>query len=165
MSTVAVSRGIYTTEYPVIVKYFSKSETPVDANYMMLRAEDMYTILRNISSASVPFRVVQTDKIIALVQNYVACSLYNRISTRPFFSSLEKRWITFLLCSAVADIHRAGVPSFLNSRIILYLDRSWKFKNGKYLVDQLELDLFIRFWCFSTNTNTTRRSNRIFSLF
>ena len=119
MSTVAVSRGIYTTEYPVIVKYFSKSETPVDANYMMLRAEDMYTILRNISSASVPFRVVQTDKIIALVQNYVACSLYNRISTRPFFSSLEKRWITFLLCSAVADIHRAGVPSFLNSRIIL----------------------------------------------
>lgn len=51
----------------------------------------------------------ESDKAGYIVRQAFYLSLYDRISTRPFLSTLEKKWITFQLLSAVADSHARGV--------------------------------------------------------
>lgn len=36
-----------------------------------------------------------TEKAAFIVREYVKHSLYDKVSTRPFLTILEKRWITF----------------------------------------------------------------------
>lgn len=43
------------------------------------------------------------------MRQYVKYSLYDRISTRPFLSSVEKKWITFQLLYALQQSHKFGV--------------------------------------------------------
>jgi phosphoinositide-3-kinase regulatory subunit 4 len=43
------------------------------------------------------------------VRQYVKDSLYDRISTRPFLTSIEKRWIAFQLLLAMQQAHKHGV--------------------------------------------------------
>lgn len=43
-----------------------------------------------------PFqKIVVTDRAGLIMREYVKYSLYDRISTRPFLTNIEKRWITF----------------------------------------------------------------------
>ncbi|XP_044003488.1 phosphoinositide 3-kinase regulatory subunit 4 isoform X2 [Aphidius gifuensis] len=43
------------------------------------------------------------------MREYVKYSLYDRISTRPFLSSIEKKWITFQVLYALNQAHKFGV--------------------------------------------------------
>ena len=44
-----------------------------------------------------------------LIRQYGKYSLYDRISTRPFLTNLEKRWLAFQLLLAVEQCHKRGV--------------------------------------------------------
>lgn len=46
------------------------------------------------------------------VRQHLYTSLYDRISTRPFFSLVEKKWVTYQLLSSLADWY---APARLNS--------------------------------------------------
>ncbi|KAI0317986.1 ARM repeat-containing protein [Amylostereum chailletii] len=46
---------------------------------------------------------IETDKAVYLIRQWVASNLYDRISTRPFLSSIEKKWIAFQLLTALRD--------------------------------------------------------------
>lgn len=54
-------------------------------------------------------RAIITDKAGLIMREYVKYSLYDRISTRPFLSNIEKRWITFQILYALCQCHREGV--------------------------------------------------------
>ncbi|XP_063992587.1 phosphoinositide 3-kinase regulatory subunit 4 isoform X2 [Diachasmimorpha longicaudata] len=43
------------------------------------------------------------------MREYVKYSLYDRISTRPFLSTIEKKWITFQVLYALHQAHKFGV--------------------------------------------------------
>ncbi|XP_023244916.1 phosphoinositide 3-kinase regulatory subunit 4 isoform X2 [Copidosoma floridanum] len=49
------------------------------------------------------------EKACFLMRQYVHHSLYDRISTKPFLTNLEKKWITFQALCAVHQAHKYGV--------------------------------------------------------
>ena len=51
----------------------------------------------------------QLDRSALLFRQYVKYSLYDRMSTRPFLNSIEKRWIAFQLLCALNQCHKLKV--------------------------------------------------------
>lgn len=63
-----------------------------------------------------------------LVRQHVQWNLYERISTRPFLSEIEKRWITFQLLRALAQCHSVGVVhGDVKSENVLCTSWNWIF--------------------------------------
>ncbi|XP_055384778.1 phosphoinositide 3-kinase regulatory subunit 4 [Condylostylus longicornis] len=57
-----------------------------------------------------PFqRIELTDKAGYIMREYVKHSLYDRVSTRPFLSILEKKWITFQILCALNQCHKQKI--------------------------------------------------------
>ncbi|XP_063387877.1 phosphoinositide 3-kinase regulatory subunit 4 [Cydia fagiglandana] len=57
-----------------------------------------------------PFqRVILTDKAGLLMREYCKYSVYDRMSTRPFLTVLEKKWITFQVLYALHRMHKLGI--------------------------------------------------------
>ncbi|GAA5899743.1 hypothetical protein JCM5296_004211 [Sporobolomyces johnsonii] len=54
-------------------------------------------------------RAVETERVGYLMRQWVASNLYDRISTRPFLSSVEKRWIAFQLLTGLKDARERGI--------------------------------------------------------
>lgn len=54
-----------------------------------------------------------TDKAVFLMREYVKYSLYDRISTRPFLTMIEKKFIAFQILFAMRQCHTLGVSFFL----------------------------------------------------
>ncbi|RKP14065.1 hypothetical protein BJ684DRAFT_9158, partial [Piptocephalis cylindrospora] len=50
-------------------------------------------------------RALETDRAVYIQRQYLTASLYDRISTRPFLANIERKWVAFQLCRAVADLH------------------------------------------------------------
>jgi len=47
-----------------------------------------------------------TEKAGSIMREYVKYSLYDRISTRPFLTTIEKKWITFQVLYALNQAHK-----------------------------------------------------------
>ncbi|KAG2443160.1 hypothetical protein HYH02_009570 [Chlamydomonas schloesseri] len=63
-----------------------------------------------------------------LVRQHLATNLYDRLSTRPFMSNLEKRWVTFQLLLAAAQVHARGVVhGDIKSENVLLTSWEWLF--------------------------------------
>lgn len=43
------------------------------------------------------------------MREYVKYSLYDRISTRPFLTTIEKKWITFQVLYALHQAHKVYI--------------------------------------------------------
>ncbi|XP_035452016.2 phosphoinositide 3-kinase regulatory subunit 4 isoform X1 [Spodoptera frugiperda] len=54
-------------------------------------------------------RVILTDKAGLLMREYCKFSVYDRMSTRPFLTTLEKKWITFQVLYALHRMHKLGI--------------------------------------------------------
>ncbi|KAI0050276.1 ARM repeat-containing protein [Auriscalpium vulgare] len=74
---------------------------------------------------------VETEKAGYLIRQWVASNLYDRISTRPFLSPVEKKWIAFQLLTALRDarIHKVAHGDIKAENILV---TSW---NWVYLSD------------------------------
>lgn len=46
-----------------------------------------------------------TNRCAMLCRPYQKCTLYDRLSTRPFLLDVEKKWIAFQLLKALAQCH------------------------------------------------------------
>jgi phosphoinositide-3-kinase regulatory subunit 4 len=82
----------------------------------------MFSIARN----CFPFVSLQlTEKAGFIMREYVKYSLYDRISTRPFLTDIEKRWIAFQVLYALHQCHKVGVSDiylvYLYSTVISHL--------------------------------------------
>ncbi|CAA7269893.1 unnamed protein product [Cyclocybe aegerita] len=69
---------------------------------------------------------VETDKAGYIIRQWVASSLYDRISTRPFLSTVEKKWISFQLLNALRDARNRKVShGDIKSENILVTSWNW----------------------------------------
>ncbi|KAJ1958023.1 Serine/threonine-protein kinase [Linderina pennispora] len=53
--------------------------------------------------------VVSDERAVYILRQYLHNNLYDRVSTRPFLSATEKRWIAFQILVALREAHARGV--------------------------------------------------------
>ncbi|KAL4452504.1 hypothetical protein ABPG75_008166 [Micractinium tetrahymenae] len=97
----------------VVVKVYAKrgGGEPLDVRPYKERLLDVRSRL-----AGLPYphawpaqRIYESDRAVFLVRQYLAANLAQRISTRPFLTLIEKRWIAYQLLLALAQCHAAGI--------------------------------------------------------
>lgn len=74
--------------------------------------DQLEEIRKRLSNAvnCIPFqKIILTEKAGLIVREFVKYSLYDRISTRPFLTNIEKRWITFQILYALHQCHKVGI--------------------------------------------------------
>ncbi len=72
-------------------------------------------------------RVAQPQQVY-LIREYAHSNLYDRLSTRPFLTRIEKRWIIYQLLKALSQCHSAGIcHGDLKSENILATSYNWIF--------------------------------------
>ena len=84
-----------------------------DASIALAPYAEMLSLVRerlNSAPNVMPFRWFrETSHAAYLVRQYFYSNLLERMSTPPFLSSVEKRWIAFQLLQATQQCHAAGV--------------------------------------------------------
>ncbi|XP_053618179.1 phosphoinositide 3-kinase regulatory subunit 4 [Plodia interpunctella] len=93
----------------VVVKVFAVHDPSLP---LAEHKERILKIKEQLASAfnCLPFqRVILTDKAGLLMREYCKCSVYDRMSTRPFLTVLEKKWITFQVLYALHRMHKLGI--------------------------------------------------------
>ncbi|XP_049778491.1 phosphoinositide 3-kinase regulatory subunit 4 [Schistocerca cancellata] len=93
----------------IVVKVFAIHDPTLPLQQYKDRVEDIRNQLQGAVNC-IPFqKAVLTDKAAFLMREYVKYSLYDRISTRPFLTAIEKKWIAFQLLYALHQCHKVGV--------------------------------------------------------
>lgn len=93
----------------IVIKVFVKHDPSLP---LETHAERVIYIQKSLANAvnCLPFQRVQvTEKVALVMREYVKHSLYDRVSTRPFLTSLEKKWITFQVLCALHQCHRQKI--------------------------------------------------------
>ncbi|KAJ3412367.1 Serine/threonine-protein kinase [Chytridiales sp. JEL 0842] len=92
-------------EGPVIVKLFIKSDPSVSLRQIVKDIKAERDILLTIPNVLPYQKILETDKAGYMVRQHLYSNLYDRISTRPFLTVTEKKWIGFQLLSAISEAH------------------------------------------------------------
>ncbi|CAH0555278.1 unnamed protein product [Brassicogethes aeneus] len=93
----------------IVVKVFAIHDPSLPLATYKDHLED---IRQKLSSAvnCIPYqRILLTDTAGLIMREFVKYTLYDRISTRPFLTTIEKKWITFQILYALHQCHRVGV--------------------------------------------------------
>nr|AWV66700.1 phosphoinositide 3-kinase regulatory subunit 4 [Brachionus calyciflorus] len=93
----------------VVVKIFPKYDLSVRLDlYAKQVREIKNTIMSRYGTTTncIPFNeLLISERAAYLFRQYVRYNLYDRLSTRPFLTHIEKKWIAFQLLCAVNEIH------------------------------------------------------------
>ena len=93
----------------MVVKIFVLHDSTLQLKQHEDQIEDVKRQL-DLTPECKPFQeVLKSDKCVLLVRQYIQYSLYDRISTRPFLTLTEKKWIAFLLLCAVESCHKLNI--------------------------------------------------------
>ncbi|XP_033210037.1 phosphoinositide 3-kinase regulatory subunit 4 isoform X2 [Belonocnema kinseyi] len=96
-------------EGSIVVKVFAIHDPTLPLSTYKDKLEEIRSKLASAVNC-LPFqRMILTEKAGFIMREYVKYSLYDRISTRPFLSSIEKKWITFQVLYALHQAHKFGV--------------------------------------------------------
>ncbi|XP_076279148.1 vacuolar protein sorting 15 isoform X2 [Lasioglossum baleicum] len=93
----------------IVVKVFAIHDPTLPLSAYKDKLEEIRSKLASAVNC-LPFqRVILTEKSGSIMREYVKYSLYDRISTRPFLTCIEKKWITFQVLYALHQAHKFGV--------------------------------------------------------
>ncbi|XP_053669300.1 phosphoinositide 3-kinase regulatory subunit 4 [Anopheles marshallii] len=96
-------------EGPAVVKVFVRHDPSLPLEQHLDRIEYIKKHLANAVNC-LPFQKVLTmEKSCLIVRQYVKHSLYDRVSTRPFLTLIEKKWITFQILCALHQCHKQKI--------------------------------------------------------
>ncbi|CAM8941988.1 unnamed protein product [Rhodiola kirilowii] len=95
----------------VLVKVYFKRGDSIDLREYERRLNQIRDIFRAFDHPHVwPFQFwIETDKAAYLLRQHFFHNLHDRLSTPPFLSLIEKKWLTFQLLFAVKQSHENGV--------------------------------------------------------
>ncbi|XAR53396.1 Non-specific serine/threonine protein kinase [Bertholletia excelsa] len=95
----------------VLVKVYFKRGDSIDLREYERRLAQIRDIFRGLEHPHCwPFQFwLETDKAAYLLRQYFLSNLHDRLSTRPFLSIVEKKWLAFQLLYAVKQSHENGV--------------------------------------------------------
>ncbi|KAH9942062.1 hypothetical protein B0H21DRAFT_529305 [Amylocystis lapponica] len=110
----------------LVVKIFIKSDPGLSLRKYNRRLKIEREALLDIANVYNYQHFFETDKAGFLIRQWVASSLYDRISTRPFLSMVEKRWIAFQLLNALRDARNRKIShGDIKSENILVTSWNW----------------------------------------
>ena len=93
----------------VVVKVFVIHDSSLGMKQYQERVLELLLLLRPTFNC-LPFsKAILTEKAGFLIRQFSKYSLYDRISTRPFLTLIEKKWLAFQLLLAVDQAHGVGV--------------------------------------------------------
>lgn len=73
-------------------------------------------------------RVYNSDNAVHLVRQYIWSSLSQRITSRPFLTLAEKKWIGYQFLAGVAQAHNAGIcHGDIKTENVLLTSWGWAF--------------------------------------
>lgn len=96
---------------PLVVKVFYKADPSVSLKPHIRRIKVEREALLGCPNVLPYARVLETERAGYLIRQYGASNLYDRISTRPFLSGVEKKWVAFQLLMGLAAARERGVRS------------------------------------------------------
>ena len=101
----------------VVVKVFIKpTSVQIDISGFKVKIKELSEKLRKDLGPLNEFpnvigysRIVETDRAGYLIRQFIKYNLYDRISTRPFLETIEKKWIAFQILRALQTCHEHGI--------------------------------------------------------
>ncbi|GAA6060755.1 hypothetical protein JCM10212_006735 [Sporobolomyces blumeae] len=93
----------------LVVKLFSKPDPTLSLKQFQRRVKLERESLLECDNVLPYARAIETERAGYLMRQWIASNLYDRISTRPFLTSIEKRWIAFQLLTGLRDARERGV--------------------------------------------------------
>ncbi|KAF9485745.1 other/VPS15 protein kinase [Pholiota conissans] len=110
----------------LVVKIFVKPDPGVSLRQHQRRLKMDREALLDIPNVYNYQAFVETEKAGYIIRQWVASSLYDRISTRPFLSVVEKKWISFQLLNALRDARNRKIShGDIKSENILVTSWNW----------------------------------------
>ncbi|ESK97721.1 phosphoinositide 3-kinase regulatory subunit 4 [Moniliophthora roreri MCA 2997] len=110
----------------LVIKIFIKPDPGVTLRTHLRRLKVEREALLDISNVYNYQAFVETDKAGYIVRQWIASNLYDRISTRPFLSTIEKKWITFQVLTGLRDARNRKIShGDIKSENILVTSWNW----------------------------------------
>ncbi|TDL19537.1 ARM repeat-containing protein [Rickenella mellea] len=110
----------------LVVKIFIKPDPGLSLRTPHRRLKIEREALHDVSNVYNYQSFVETDRAGYIVRQWVASSLYDRISTRPFLTTVEKKWISFQVLTALCDARKRKVShGDIKSENILVTSWNW----------------------------------------
>ncbi|KAJ2020700.1 Serine/threonine-protein kinase [Coemansia sp. S85] len=80
-----------------------------DITQQIATLRGLYSLLGSAQHVLSHVRVISDERAVYILRQYLHNNLYDRISTRPFLSLAEKRWIAYQMLVALRETHSRGV--------------------------------------------------------
>mmetsp|Transcript_3847 Transcript_3847/g.5693 ORF Transcript_3847/g.5693 Transcript_3847/m.5693 type:complete len:1314 (-) Transcript_3847:2559-6500(-) len=117
----------------VMAKIFKKRDDEQFGEPLQKERDAIRKLQESISLREQPnvlgyYRFVETNESVYLLRQYCYYSLADRIKTRPFFSQLMKKWITFQIFKGVEQLHNKNlVHGDIKKQNVLLTGWDWVF--------------------------------------
>ncbi|KAJ8472505.1 hypothetical protein ONZ45_g16629 [Pleurotus djamor] len=110
----------------LVVKIFIKPDPGISLRNYTRRLKVEREALADIPNVYGYQTFAETDHAGYVIRQWIASNLYDRISTRPFLTSIEKKWIAFQLLNALRDTrNRKTSHGDIKSENILVTSWNW----------------------------------------
>ncbi|KAJ2799379.1 Serine/threonine-protein kinase, partial [Coemansia furcata] len=80
-----------------------------DVTQQIATLRGLYSLLGSAKHVLSHVRIISDDRAVYILRQYLHNNLYDRISTRPFLSQTEKRWMAYQMLVALRETHGRGV--------------------------------------------------------
>ncbi|KAJ1301055.1 hypothetical protein OPQ81_003473 [Rhizoctonia solani] len=111
---------------PLVIKVFIKPSADLTLRDHKARLRNFRDKLADIPNVYTYQAFVESDKAGYVIRQWLASNLYDRISTRPFLSLIEKKWFAFQLLCGMKDAHGRGAPhGDIKSENVLVTSYNW----------------------------------------
>jgi len=93
----------------VVVKVFVIHDPSLPMRAYQEKLTELHRVLAPTFNCLPYTRITLNEKAGFIIRQYAKYSVYDRLSTRPFLTTIEKKWIAFQLMAAVDQAHGLGV--------------------------------------------------------
>ncbi|KIJ34245.1 hypothetical protein M422DRAFT_263742 [Sphaerobolus stellatus SS14] len=94
---------------PLVVKIYIKHDPGLSLRTYSSRLKAERDALKDLPNVYSYRAFMETDKAGYIVRQWLEGNLYDRISTRPFLSPIEKKWIAFQLINGMRGARKHNV--------------------------------------------------------
>ncbi|KAG2737324.1 kinase-like protein, partial [Suillus brevipes Sb2] len=110
----------------LVIKIFIKQDPGISLRTYQRKLKTDREALLDIPNIYTYQTFFETEKAGYFIRQWAASNLYDRISTRPFLSLIEKKWIAYQLLTALSQAHQHKTPhGDIKSTNILVTSSNW----------------------------------------
>jgi phosphoinositide 3-kinase regulatory subunit, putative len=92
-----------------LIKVFVINDPTLPLKYHQAKIDSLKSLLKDHPNFLLFNKIIINDKSAILLRQYIKYNLYDRLSTRPFLTLFEKRWIAYQLLNCCDWLHSRGI--------------------------------------------------------